>query len=113
MEKTKFVSAVALLSLLMICVSASAIFGKPASRSLFSSVGANKLSQLGGPKTEPLKAPSIFLPDNTKSVPGLAPQGFAPNAPVDFNGDGKTDFVVVRNTGGGANGQLTWFYAQN
>ena len=28
---------------------------------------------------------------------------------VDFNGDGKTDNVVVRNTGGGAGGQITWF----
>lgn len=28
---------------------------------------------------------------------------------VDFNGDGKTDFAVVRNTGGGESGQLTWF----
>lgn len=28
---------------------------------------------------------------------------------VDFNGDGKTDASVVRNTGGGASGQVTWF----
>ena len=28
---------------------------------------------------------------------------------VDFNGDGKTDFAIVRNTGGGAGGQITWF----
>jgi hypothetical protein len=28
---------------------------------------------------------------------------------VDFNGDGKTDFTVVRNTGGGPGGQITWF----
>lgn len=26
----------------------------------------------------------------------------------DFDGDGRTDKVVVRNTGGGANGQVTW-----
>lgn len=30
--------------------------------------------------------------------------------PVDYDGDGKTDPVVVRNTGGGAGGQVTWFY---
>lgn len=28
---------------------------------------------------------------------------------VDFNGDNKTDFAVVRNTGGGPGGQITWF----
>jgi hypothetical protein len=30
-------------------------------------------------------------------------------APVDFDGDFKTDWAIVRNTGGGPNGQLTWF----
>jgi subtilisin-like proprotein convertase family protein len=28
---------------------------------------------------------------------------------VDFDGDGKTDYSVVRNTGGGPSGQVTWF----
>ena len=37
----------------------------------------------------------------TVSAPG--------DAPLDFNGDGKTDFTVVRNTGGGAAGQVTWY----
>ncbi|HKP70839.1 MAG TPA: choice-of-anchor J domain-containing protein [Pyrinomonadaceae bacterium] len=27
----------------------------------------------------------------------------------DYNGDGKTDFALVRNTGGGPSGQITWF----
>lgn len=31
------------------------------------------------------------------------------DAPVDMDGDGTTDHVVVRNTGGGPNGQITWF----
>ena len=35
------------------------------------------------------------------------------DAPVDFNGDGKTDYAVVRNTGGGPTGQITWFYNEN
>jgi subtilisin-like proprotein convertase family protein len=30
------------------------------------------------------------------------------DAPVDMNGDGLTDFVIVRNTGGGPGGQITW-----
>jgi hypothetical protein len=33
--------------------------------------------------------------------------------PADFNGDGKTDFVVNRNTGGGPTGQETWFTQLN
>ena len=37
----------------------------------------------------------------------------AADAPVDFDGDGKTDWVVVRNTGGGTSGQLTWFWNLN
>lgn len=36
-----------------------------------------------------------------------------PQHVVDYDGDGKTDFSVVRNTGGGANGQLTWFNGIN
>ena len=43
--------------------------------------------------------------------------GGGPVAPaqnvVDFNGDGKTDFAVVRNTGGGSGGQVTWFVNWN
>ncbi len=32
---------------------------------------------------------------------------------VDLNGDGKTDWVVLRNTGGGPSGQVTWFTKYN
>ena len=31
----------------------------------------------------------------------------------DYDGDGRTDLSVVRNTGGGANGQITWFNRQS
>ena len=37
----------------------------------------------------------------------------APAAAVDFNGDGKTDFATVRNTGGGPTGQITWFTSES
>jgi subtilisin-like proprotein convertase family protein len=37
----------------------------------------------------------------------------AADAPVDVNGDGKTDWVVARNTGGGSSGQVTWFSSIN
>lgn len=37
----------------------------------------------------------------------------AADAPVDFNGDGRTDYVVVRNVGGGPNGQVRWFWNIN
>lgn len=32
---------------------------------------------------------------------------------VDFDGNGRTDFAVVRNTGGGPTGQVTWFIKLN
>ena len=35
-----------------------------------------------------------------------------PDAPLDFNGDGKTDFTVAR-TDANAGGQITWFYNFN
>lgn len=44
----------------------------------------------------------------TNAGPTAPPQNI-----IDFNGDAKTDWSVVRNTGGGANGQITWFIANN
>ncbi|HEY0426194.1 MAG TPA: VCBS repeat-containing protein, partial [Pyrinomonadaceae bacterium] len=47
------------------------------------------------------------------SVTGT-PGTFTPaDAPQDFNGDGKSDYVVVRNVGGGPSGQMRWFYNTN
>jgi len=41
---------------------------------------------------------------NITAAPAVTPQHV-----IDFNGDGKSDFAVVRNTGGGPTGQITWF----
>jgi len=41
-------------------------------------------------------------------TPGPTPTA-SPDAPVDINGDGRTDFTVIRNTGTGASGQATWY----
>jgi hypothetical protein len=51
------------------------------------------------------------VPRNSSSTATACSGG--PVAPVqhvlDFNGDGRTDFSVVRNVGGGANGQAVWY----
>jgi len=45
--------------------------------------------------------------DNISVTGGETPP--AEKAFVDYDGDGKTDLSVVRNTGGGENGQVTWY----
>ncbi|MBK7802312.1 MAG: VCBS repeat-containing protein [Chloracidobacterium sp.] len=53
------------------------------------------------------------VPRNMATTP--APCGAAPTgkAPVDFDGDGKTDYSVVRNVGGGSGGQVRWYWNIN
>lgn len=63
-----------------------------------------RLTDGGGGDTGSISAANLTLDAGT-AVPA--------DAPVDMNGDGKTDYAVVRNTGGGANGQITWFYNLN
>ena len=55
---------------------------------------------------------SNFIGIDTFSYAPGAPV-VAGDAPVDFNNDGRTDYAVVRNTGGGGAGQVTWFYNIN
>jgi hypothetical protein len=75
--------------------------------------GGNRLLPLGPPNSTALQVPDILRPSTKEVTMDLVPQGLSSGAPVDMNGDGKTDFVVVRNTGGGASGQLTWFFDLN
>ncbi len=64
--------------------------------------------EMGGPAGDN----SDFIGIDTFSyTPGMV--AMPGDAPVDFDGDGKTDWVVTRNTGGGAAGQLTWFWNIN
>lgn len=53
------------------------------------------------------------VPRNTATA--AAPCGASAPAQhiVDFDGNGKSDFSVVRNTGGGPTGQITWFINLN
>ena len=60
--------------------------------------------EMGGPTGDNSNYIGI---DTFSYTPGMV---VAPgDAPVDFNGDGKTDWVVARNSGG----QLTWFWNIN
>ncbi|MEZ5422795.1 MAG: choice-of-anchor J domain-containing protein [Pyrinomonadaceae bacterium] len=53
---------------------------------------------------------------NNSNFIGIDTFTYTPSGPVantqhvlDYNGDGKTDYAVVRNTGGGPTGQVTWY----
>jgi hypothetical protein len=119
MEKTRFVSgrAAFLLVALFLAFETSSIhaIGFDNSRSGFQTkTGGNRLLPLGAPNPNAPQVPSILQP-STKEVTldPLVPQGLSSGTTVDLNGDGKTDFAVTRNTGGGPSGQLTWFFDIN
>jgi hypothetical protein len=56
-------------------------------------------------------ANSNYIGVDTLSIGGSAVP--AMHQESDFDGDGRTDAAVARNTGGGANGQVTWFIRQS
>ena len=60
----------------------------------------------------PLGDNSNFIGIDTFSYTPGTPM-VATDAPVDFNGDSRTDYAVTRNVGGGANGQVRWYYNTN
>jgi len=120
MEKTKLVSAcaAAMLAALILIFASSNITaaGTGLRRTIDSSqTGANRLLPM---HTAPSvrqdgKEDALIQEFKPVTLDDLQPEGAVADAPVDFNGDGRTDFVVVRNTGGGPSGQLTWFYLPN
>lgn len=59
-----------------------------------------RVNDQGGGDTGAVSAASLTL------TAGVVPGG---PAPLDYDGDGRTDFVVVRNVGGGPTGQVRWF----
>lgn len=67
--------------------------------SFYSTPGAGGVIRQQGPYT-------VRIQDVTIAGAVTPP---ANDAPVDINGDGKTDYTVIRNTGGGVNGQATWW----
>jgi hypothetical protein len=42
-------------------------------------------------------------------VGGISSGAFVAGAPIDFSGDSRSDFAIVRNTGGGPSGAITWW----
>ena len=64
--------------------------------------------EMGGPTGDNSNLIGI---DTFSYTPGVV--AVPGDAPIDFNNDGKTDYAVVRNVGGGAAGQLRWFYNIN
>jgi hypothetical protein len=60
-------------------------------------VGAGGVGRIDGGWTLELETEPVAHPQHT----------------VDFDGDGRTDFALARNIGGGASGQLRWFINPN
>jgi hypothetical protein len=116
MEKTRSVSLVAaivlastFLFLSTITANASGTLGRR--MDLGAGTVGNRLLPLRGGRSADPQVPAILQP--TTGEVSFGDLGATPDVIADFNGDGKTDFTVVRNTGGGNPGQLTWFLAFN
>ena len=53
------------------------------------------------------------VPRNSATTPTPCGAAAVTQHVLDYNGDGKTDFSVVRNTGGGPSGQVSWYNCYN
>ena len=56
---------------------------------------------------------SDYIGIDTVSYTPAGSSGGTTQHVLDFNADGRTDFDVIRNTGGGSNGQVTWYQGIN
>lgn len=85
---------------------APAVFSQPAPAGT-----ATLISTFGG--TNPNGTWSLYVVDDVGGDVGNFLNGWSlslvVDAPLDYDADAKTDAVVVRNTGGGPSGQITWF----
>lgn len=70
-----------------------------------------RLTDGGGGDTGGITAATLTV--DAAGSPTPTPTPAAAQHVVDFDGNGKTDLVVVRNTGGGASGQVTWYVSLN
>lgn len=78
---------------------------------VLSMLSALVVTAFGAPNTNSIKRFS-FSPTNpaiSSHVRSDEPEGVVADAPVDFNGDGRTDWAVIRNSGG----IYSWFIATN
>lgn len=104
-----------------------------ADNTFFATGGVSEVLDGGSMGVVPLNVPLYFFVDSYYNAPGgnggtqsgpytvriqdiTVGGGPTPpenDAPLDMDADGKTDFVLIRNVGGGTSGQVRWFTALN
>jgi len=71
------------------------------------------VDDFGGGNPSSIAIDSLGYPTAYLPPPSPSPTPANQQHVLDFNGDGMTDYAVVRNTGGGPMGQITWFIQNN
>lgn len=74
--------------------------------------GSFALRQGNGP-TPAGRIDGIRIGTSWESIMGGGSSGPTANGPVDLDGDGYTDFVIIRNTDGSPSGPAVWYYNLN